>query len=63
MGEGIDLFITYEYAGKKKLYVRQEKKFRKKWINVPFPNDLGGCFEVKIQNKYLAFVLYHLCLE
>ena len=28
--------------------VRQERKVEKKWINVPFSDDLGGCFEVKV---------------
>jgi hypothetical protein len=46
VGEGKDLFITYECREKKKLYIRQVKK-EKKRINVPFPDDLGGCFEVK----------------
>ena len=28
---------------------RKEKKCEeKKWINVPFPDDLGGCFEEKV---------------
>ena len=44
VGEGKDLFITYVCREKKNLYIRQRKK---KWINVPFPDDLGGCFEVK----------------
>jgi hypothetical protein len=45
-----------------KKYMWHERKRKKKWINVPFPNDLGGCFEVKAQKlKYLAFVLYHTC--
>ena len=59
VGEGIDLFITYEYAVKKKS-VRQERKIEKKWINVPFSDDLGGCFEVNVQKQYLTFVLYHV---
>ena len=51
VGEGKDLFITYVCREKKKikkkknLYTASEKK--KKRINVPFPDDLGGCFEVK----------------
>ena len=74
-GGGIDLFITYvrcekekkiEKEKKKEECVRQEKKKKvwKKWINVPFPDDLGGCFEVKAQQRNtwpLSFII--LCLE
>ena len=44
VGEGKELFITYVCREKKKLYIRQVKK---KKMNVLFPDDLGGCFEVK----------------
>ena len=52
-GGGIDLFITYVCREKwkerkSKMYTAEKKMLRKKWINVPFPNDLGGCFEVKV---------------
>ena len=52
-GGGIDLFITYVCREKKEKKKRKEngkiekKICEKKWINVPFPYDLGGCFEVK----------------
>ena len=55
-----------EKEKKKEECVRQEKKKKsvKKWINVPFPDDLGGCFEVKAQQRNtwpLSFFI--LCVE
>ena len=52
-GGGIDLFIVYVCREKKMKEEKQnvvygKKKRKKKWINVLFPNDLGGCFEVKV---------------
>ena len=57
-GGGIDLFIIFVCREKKKKKKRKEKRcirqkkekksVKKKWINVPFPYDLGGCFEVKV---------------
>ena len=56
-GRGIDLFITYvcrekKMKKKRKKYIvfgeKKKNKEKKKWINVPFPNDLGGYFEVKV---------------
>ena len=50
------MFITYvcrekknEKRKKKIVYGKKEKKIeeKKKWINVPFPDDLGVCFELK----------------
>ena len=57
-GGGIDLFITYVCREKKKKKKREimctarkrkSVKKKKKWINVPFPYDLGGWCEVKAQ--------------
>jgi hypothetical protein len=48
VGEGKDLFITYVCREKKKKKICINGKWKKKKrINVPFPDDLGGCFEVK----------------
>ena len=62
-GGGIDLFITYVCREKKMKRKKKEeknvvyrKKKKKKWINVPFPNDLGGRFEVKVYKE-----IFDLC--
>jgi hypothetical protein len=55
-GGGIDLSIAYVCREKKKkkkkkiiiIYGKRKRNWKKNWINVPFLNDLGGCFEVKV---------------